>query len=74
MSDTNDIQSMTFEQAYAELTQIIEQMESGEMALEQSVTLYERGQKLAAHCDKLLEEAELRIQTLNDDGGLSDLG
>ena len=48
-------------------------MESGELPLEQSVALYERGQKLSAHCQALLEEAELKIK-LVDEAGSSGVG
>lgn len=62
MSDA--ITEMTFEQAYSELAQIVEQMEGGELPLEQSVTLYERGHALAQHCEKLLDNADLRVREL----------
>ena len=63
-----DISEMTFEKAYAELAHIVEQMENGELALEKSVELYERGRELAAHCETLLESAELRVEKLSSDG------
>ncbi|MEL6150436.1 MAG: exodeoxyribonuclease VII small subunit [Chloroflexota bacterium] len=63
-----DISDMTFEKAYAELARIIELMESGELPLEKSVETYERGRLLAAHCESLLEQAELRINTLDEAG------
>lgn len=58
------IEEMTFEQAYSELATIIEQMENGDLPLEKTVELYERGHKLAARCEALLENADLRVQTL----------
>ncbi len=70
----SNIQDLTFEQAYAELSDLIDAMESGELPLEQSVATFERGKQLAAHCETLLENAELRVQQLNADGSLSDLG
>ncbi|MEM6283987.1 MAG: exodeoxyribonuclease VII small subunit [Chloroflexota bacterium] len=63
-----DISDMTFEKAYAELAHIIEQMESGDLPLEKSVETYERGRLLATHCEILLEQAELRISTLDAPG------
>ncbi|MEO0562181.1 MAG: exodeoxyribonuclease VII small subunit [Chloroflexota bacterium] len=69
-----DISDMNFEDAYAELTSIIDQLESGDLKLEESVTLYERGQQLSAHCEQLLDAADLRVRQLNEDGTLSDLG
>jgi exodeoxyribonuclease VII small subunit len=67
------INALSFEQAYDELEEIIAKLESGELALEESVTLYERGRQLSAHCQTLLDKAELRIQKLNDNGVLTDL-
>lgn len=57
--------NQTFEQAYAELNALIDQLESGELSLEQSVALYERGRELVAFCQAQLESAELRINTIN---------
>ncbi|WP_119068791.1 exodeoxyribonuclease VII small subunit [Aggregatilinea lenta] len=66
MSDDNT--TLTFEQAFEELETIVGQLEAGDLSLEESVTLYERGQKLALLCGDLLDNAELRIQQLNEDG------
>jgi exodeoxyribonuclease VII small subunit len=71
-NDTNTDQ-LTFEQAFAELEDIVSQLESGDLPLEDSVTLYERGQKLARLCGTLLDSAELRVQQLADDGTLEPL-
>lgn len=67
------LDDLTFEQAYEELTAIIEQMESGTLPLDESVKLYERGQNLSAYCERLLEDAELRINQLNEDGSISQI-
>ena len=67
-----DIENLSYEAAYQELEALVAQMESGELPLEESVALYERGQKLSAHCQALLEEAQLKIklvdETSADDG------
>ena len=44
------------------------ELESGEQSLEKSVSLYERGQRLSAHCQALLEEAELKIKLVDEAG------
>ncbi len=72
-AEENDLQALTFEQAYAQLEQIIAQLESGELSLDESVTLYARGQALAQHCNTLLDTAELRIQQLSEDGEITTL-
>ena len=71
-SDTDDaaIAQMTFESALAELESIVERLEAGKVDLEESITIYERGEKLKAHCEQLLKKAEARIEkiTLKGDG------
>jgi exodeoxyribonuclease VII small subunit len=59
-----------FEEAYQELCQIIDQLESGDLALDQSMVLFERGRKLIQLCEGQLNAAELRIgQLLSDSDG-----
>jgi exodeoxyribonuclease VII small subunit len=65
-----DIAKLPFETALAELESIVEKLEKGAVALEESIKIYERGEALKAHCDKLLRNAEMRIEkiTLGADG------
>ena len=65
-----DIAKLPFEAALAELESIVEKLEKGAVALEESIKIYERGEALKAHCDKLLKNAEMRIEkiTLGADG------
>ncbi len=69
----SDINELSFEAAYAELETIIAKLESGEMALEESVELFERGRKLSEHCQALLDKAELRVNQLGSDGRIEPL-
>ena len=69
----SDISELSFETAYAELEHIISQLDEGSLPLEESVNLFERGRKLAEHCQTLLEKAELRVSQLSDDGQLNPL-
>jgi exodeoxyribonuclease VII small subunit len=57
---------MTFEEAFAELDQIVQRLEAGELTLEEAISLYERGQTLAHQCQERLDRAELRITQLED--------
>ncbi len=68
MSD--DIEAMSFEDAMKELEATVGKLETGEATLEESITLYERGAKLRAHCEKRLRQAEERVEkiTLATDG------
>jgi exodeoxyribonuclease VII small subunit len=61
-----DIATMGYEAAFAELETIVEQLATGDLALEETVALYSRGRALAAHCQALLDSAELRISRLDD--------
>lgn len=63
---TKAIEGLTFEQAFKELEESVTKLESGELPLEESLDLYERGQALAAYCGKMLDEAELKIEKLDE--------
>ncbi len=56
------IEELTFEQAFAELEESVRTLERGDLPLDESLALYERGQELSAYCAKLLDEAELKVQ------------
>jgi exodeoxyribonuclease VII small subunit len=71
--DSASLTDLTFEDAYAQLEDIAAQLESGDLSLDESVALYERGQALAQHCSDLLDAAELRIRQINDAGDVSPL-
>jgi exodeoxyribonuclease VII small subunit len=57
-----------FESAISELESIVKTLEEGELALEKSLALFERGVQLSRFCHSKLEEAEHRIEILNDRG------
>ena len=59
-----------FEAAIAELEGIVKKLEEGDMPLEKSLELYERGVQLSRFCHARLEDAERRIEVLNDRGEL----
>jgi exodeoxyribonuclease VII small subunit len=61
----NDIAGLPFEKALAELEAIVGELEKGQVPLEDSIAKYERGEALKKHCDKLLHEAEARIEKIN---------
>lgn len=64
MSEPADIAEMSFEQALAELEQIVARLESGQAPLEDSIRMYERGSTLKAHCERRLEAARLRVEKI----------
>lgn len=65
-----DIAALPFEKALAELEAIVTRLERGDVPLEDSITIYERGEALKGHCEALLRKAEARIEkiTLSPDG------
>ncbi|MDJ0755716.1 MAG: exodeoxyribonuclease VII small subunit [Ardenticatenaceae bacterium] len=71
---TESTEELSFENALEELEQIVAQLEAGELTLEASLTLFERGQKLALHGQKVLEKAQLRVEYLTEDGEIKELG
>jgi exodeoxyribonuclease VII small subunit len=64
MSEPADIAALSFEQALAELEQIVARLESGQAPLEDSISMYERGAALKAHCETRLEAARLRVEKI----------
>ncbi len=58
------IAELTFEQALAALEQVVSQLEGGQVPLEQSIALYERGDALKRHCEAKLGEAELKVEKI----------
>jgi exodeoxyribonuclease VII small subunit len=61
------VHEMTFEEALAELERIVRALEGGGLPLEEALALYERGQALAERCQRLLQEAQLRVRILERD-------
>ena len=61
------VEELTYEEALAELEGIVEALETGQNALEDSMKMFERGQALVSRCNGLLETAQLRVQKLAGD-------
>jgi exodeoxyribonuclease VII small subunit len=62
------VPDMTFEQAMADLEQVVTQLERGDVPLEDSIALYERGAQLKKHCETKLKQAEEKVATITLDG------
>ena len=62
------VDEMSFEEAMAELEQVLGQLERGDVALDASITLYERGAALKARCETKLKEAEEKVAAITLDG------
>ena len=61
------IEELSYEEALAELEEIVSALEAEQNQLEESIKLFERGQSLAAHCSALLEAAELKVKQVAGD-------
>jgi exodeoxyribonuclease VII small subunit len=66
-----DVTIKDFEGAIAELETIVRKLEEGDLALEQSLELYERGVRLSRYCHARLEAAERRIEVLGEGGEIT---
>jgi exodeoxyribonuclease VII small subunit len=60
----SDIAALPFEKALQELEQIVGQLERGDVPLEKSIEIYERGNQLKAYCETLLRKAELKVEVI----------
>ncbi len=63
-----EISEMSFEEAFAELEAVVARLEGGDLSLDESLALFERGQALAAHCGQRLDAAELKVRQLASSG------
>lgn len=63
-SKTGSVAEMPFEEAMAALEAVVTQLERGDVALEQSIALYERGAALKAHCAGKLKDAEEKVELI----------
>ncbi|WP_182084687.1 exodeoxyribonuclease VII small subunit [Aureimonas sp. ME7] len=63
-ADDGDIRRMSFEEALAALERIVSDLERGDVPLEHSIRIYERGEKLKSHCDRLLSAAEDKVEKI----------
>jgi exodeoxyribonuclease VII small subunit len=64
MTSKTKTDAETYEILYTQLYEVVTRLESGELPLEELLQLYERGVNLAAQCQTLLDQAELRVQVL----------
>jgi exodeoxyribonuclease VII small subunit len=64
VTELQDIATLPFEAAMKELEEIVDRLEKGNVPLEESIVIYERGEALKKHCDDLLKRAEARIEKI----------
>lgn len=66
-AETSTVTALSFEQAVSELENIVARLERGDVPLDQSIEIYERGEALKKHCEALLNAAEARIEKIRVD-------
>ena len=64
MTNAIDVSTLSFEQALKELEGIVARLEQGSVPLEESISIYERGDALRKHCDGLLKAAEAKVEKI----------
>ena len=67
----NELEKLSFEEAFKELEDTVQRLEGGGLTLDESITLFEWGMKLAKQCGQKLDDAELKVSQLvpSDEGG-----
>lgn len=70
MKKQTKTEELTFEAAFAQLEETVSKLEAGDLALDEALSLFEQGQKLAAFCSARLDEAELKVQQLAASGAV----
>ncbi len=68
MTDDNDLAQMSFEDALRALEEVVAKLERGDVPIDQSIALYERGAALRARCEAKLKEAEEKVSKITLDG------
>ena len=71
---TVDVKKLSFERAIEELETIVKRLEDGKVPLEESVTIYERGEALKRRCEELLRQAEARVEKITTDASGQAIG
>ncbi len=70
---SKETEKLSFEDALVELEKIVAELETGDLTLEASLDLFEKGQKLAQQCNVQLETAALRVEQLTNDGEIMEI-
>jgi len=70
---SSELETLSFEVAFGELEATVQRLEAGDLTLEEAIALYERGMRLASHCNHVLDDAELEVKQLAPAGSQADL-
>lgn len=67
-----EVEQLSFEEALRELEEIVNRLEVGDVALEESLEIYQRGAQLRAYCDRKLKDAQAKIEKVTGNGAASE--
>ena len=60
----NDLEKLTFEKAMKELEELVDSLDKGDLSLDESIAAYDRGSQLKDYCQKKLNEAKMKVETI----------
>ena len=60
----NDLEKLTFEKAMKELEELVESLDKGDISLDEAIAAYDRGSQLKDYCEKKLQEAKMKVDTI----------
>ena len=60
----NDLEKLTFEQAMKELEELVDSLDKGDVSLDEAIAAYDRGSQLKDYCQKKLQEAKMKVDTI----------
>ena len=64
----NPLEEMTFEDAMKELENLVDSLDKGDVSLDEAIAAYDRGSQLKDHCQKKLNEAKMKVETIQSSG------
>ena len=64
MTNDNSVDKMSFEDAMKELEKLVDSLDKGDVSLDEAITAYDRGSQLKDYCEKKLNEAKMKIETI----------
>ena len=69
----NSLEKMTFEEAMKELERLVDALDKGDVSLDEAIAAYDRGSQLKDHCQKKLNEAKMKVETIQSSGNNEDI-
>ncbi len=60
----NDLEKLTFEKAMKELEELVDSLDKGDISLDEAISAYDRGSQLKGYCEKKLQEAKMKVDTI----------